>query len=186
MCKILSKFWLLAALCLGMATAQAVVTTGNQVWLQATTPTVAVGDTLSIDLVFDFSSDPTLGGVVDISYDSTLLSFSGYGAPATGWILTAPTTTAGSLTGLGLDALTASTGGSVLTLDFLAIGAGTASIGVANSGAWNTFYDANNSPQSVTFTGTSVTVSAVPLPAALWLMLGGLGLLGWQGRRLGS
>lgn len=46
------------------------------------------------------------------------------------------------------------------------------------------WFDTSGNPISgITYDGASVNVNPVPLPAAVWMMLGGLGLLGWTGKR---
>ena len=62
----------------------------------------------------------------------------------------------------------------VLTFDALA--AGVAALTMADNdvpaGSW---FDVNSNPMTIAYTGAEIHV--VPLPAAVWLMLGGLGML---------
>ncbi|MFQ5635868.1 MAG: hypothetical protein ACE5G3_11140, partial [Gammaproteobacteria bacterium] len=67
------------------------------------------------------------------------------------------------------------------------LGAGVGTIAIAINSTFGGFFDINSLPQAVDLNGAQINVSAVPLPAAAWLLGSALGLLGgWRrlaGRR---
>lgn len=72
------------------------------------------------------------------------------------------------------------------TVEFRFFQLGTTAANGAATGTGGTFRITDYfapADQNLSFTGTSV--SAVPLPAAGWLLVAGLGALGWTGRRRG-
>lgn len=151
---------------------------------------VALGNPVSLLLNMDFTGDPTLGGGVDIFYNSSLLSFvsftfdSGLGDETS--LRRLPDVLTNELNGLAFNSFTGLSGPSLVgTLTFNTIGAGTALFTMAdNDFPAGGFYSAATfDPQAVTYQGVSVNVTAVPLPAAVWLMLSGMGLIGAMTQR---
>ena len=71
------------------------------------------------------------------------------------------------------------------TLVFNTLAPGNAQLSLADNGSpVGPFYSAiTSNPQTVNYTGASVTISAVPLPNALWLMMSGIGVFGAAIRR---
>lgn len=66
----------------------------------------------------------------------------------------------------------------IATLDFTATGAGVSALDLT-PGPFNMVDELGTTiNDSATFVGGSVTVTAIPLPAAVWLLLGAVGLLG--------
>ena len=146
----------------------------------------------------------TLGGAIDITYDPNVLSFAGFSFdsgflgpiadPALS-VLPEDCFTSGSagggcavgdgeLNALGFgNAFGISGLHTVGTLTFNATGLGTTFITMAmNDEPLGGFFSAVTlGPQDVQFFGAKVTV--VPVPAALWLLLGALGMLGGVRRR---
>ncbi len=154
-----------------------------------------LGDNVSVDIWMDFSDEPTLGGGIDITYNGSVLSFSSFSFdnaflassdPAMtcpGAILCSPSINqVNSVTNIAFGNFGGLSGPSLVgTLNFVAIGAGTTSLTpVETVGAAGPFVSAlTYEPQTnVLYIPSAVQVSAVPLPAASWLMLSGLALIG--------
>jgi hypothetical protein len=148
---------------------------------------VLVGETVGLDIVADFSSDPTIGGGVDILFDPTRLAFAGFAFLGTGLVLDpsfsrAPTAGgAGELLGLGFGNFAGVGGpGTVGTVSFEALAPGSSTVSlrvndgrVGMPGAF--FSAASFSEQTALFGSAQVTaVSSVPLPGALGLLASAL------------
>ncbi len=189
-----------AVLMSAISSAQAVSLT-----LMSSTPSVAVGDTIELQVLMDFSDDATVGGGFDIIFDPGLVSyvpgsyltdialgsdpdFTRDDNPA----ITDPTKQVDVL----LDRLAGAAFGNfgglsgpavVGSLSFIANAGGDAvfSLGASTSASVGGFFSgASFSEQFPVFTGTTVSVSAVPVPAAVWLFGSGLvGLVGVARRR---
>lgn len=174
-----------ALLCVLSAAASAV-----SISLSPLTSSVPLGNQVSLQLNMDFSADPTLGGGVDITFDNILLSFASFTFNSTlgddPSLQRQPDVTPGLLTGLGFGNFNGLSGPSVVgTLIFNTQAPGIALLSLADNGSpVGPFYSANTSnPQTVNYTGASVTISPVPLPGALWLMGSGAGLMCAFGRK---
>lgn len=174
-----------ALLCILSAAASAV-----SISLSPLTSSGPLGNQVSLQLNMDFSADPTLGGGVDITFDSSLLSFVSFTFdPTLGddpSLQRQPDVTPGLLTGLGFGNFNGLSGPSVVgTLIFNTLAHGTAQLSLAdNASPVGPFYSANTSnQQTVDYTGASVSISPVPLPGAVWLFMGGAGLLGTMSKR---
>ncbi|HEX9628119.1 MAG TPA: hypothetical protein VGA00_14355 [Acidiferrobacterales bacterium] len=158
--------------------------------LMPTSQTTVVGGAFTLDVLMDFSDDPTVGGGIDIFYNSSLLQFDTFvfnGAlgddPA---FRSTPTVLANELNGLAFGSFTGLSGPAVVgTLSFTALAAGTATLTTAdNDTPWGGFISATTgTAQAVTYTGADVTITPIPLPAAVWLMLSGVALIGTHWRR---
>lgn len=182
-----------------MASAQAIPT----VTLSPNAGSYGVGDTVTVSFTLDTSTGDTLGGGTDFFWDASVLSFVGWSFDAgftqrdtsfdrqpddcstSGNIAcTGP----GEANGMGFGNFGGFGSGQFLvgTLTFTAISIGVTDIfmgqnedspggpgEVGNAGPWRA---ADGSATDVTFNGANVQV--VPIPAAAWLMISGLGLLG--------
>ena len=149
---------------------------------------IALGNQVSLQLNMDFSGDPTLGGGVDILYNNSLLSFASFTFDTSlgddPSFRRQPDIQPNKLNGLAFGNFGGLGGSRVVgTLVFNTLGAGPVNLTLAeNSFPAGGFYSATTfNPQVVTYTGALVNVTAVPLPAAGWLLLSGLVvIMGWR------
>ncbi|BAZ94310.1 ornithine/acetylornithine aminotransferase [Thiohalobacter thiocyanaticus] len=156
--------------------------------LSPQTTQAAPGDSLSFDLLIDFSGDPTFGGAIDFFFDNSLLSFQGFTTATTTLVLDpaydrSPDPVSSGLEGLAFGSDSGLEAGIVGTLTFQALAAGDTALTMAVTTdplKGGDFYSAvTYQQQAVTFLGSQVEVSAVPVPAAVWLF--GSGLIGLAG-----
>lgn len=156
----------------------------NTVAVTTTTPAVALGDSIAFDLSLDLST-ATYSGWVDISYDNSLLSFTGTSNLSSFWD-TINVSDSGSVVTIYFESMTSETAtNTVLTLGFDTLDAGLGSLGIDNHGASVSFLDVNSHGISgISYVGADYTITAVPVPAAVWLFGSGLlGLVGVARRR---
>lgn len=151
--------------------------------------TASLNDTVSFEVTADFTDQATMGGNFEVVYDPGVLSFDSFtynnAFLNTGATSVAPIQDTG-LVSLGFDALSNGYNSDMVmgTLSFLAVGVGTDNLSVTDSRDYPFQDTINWNNINVNYTqGLSVQVNAVPLPAALWLFLSGLSLLGFKGRR---
>jgi len=160
--------------------------------LQPATVDVHVGDSFGVDVWWDFTGEATLGGGTDATWDPAGLSFvslvfddnpdfdpafTRQGEVSPGLIDGFAT---GNFNGLAGDGPLY-----IATITFTALTEGSFVIDLAeDTGIAGPFVSiAGQLYPDLVFSGATVNVSggAVPLPAALWLMIGGLGtLLGYR------
>lgn len=155
------------------------------IYFNPTMQTVASGDNVSFDVNVDFSATPTIGGYFQISYDASLLGFvsftynSGFGTTYT------PTVSSGLIDGLGFASSPYSGIATLGTVVFSTADAGLANLaaGPYSNPTYNFRNSTGSSFISMTYGSASAEVTAVPVPAALWLMASGLSALGVGLRR---
>jgi len=174
------------------------------IWLNPTGPTnIGVGGTVTFEIMADASDvGGFLAGGVDLFYDNTILQYNddfafdpAFGQdPAFSRVFDNCSTTPGALgcagpnelNSMGFGLFTGIAGGGptlVGSLSFTGLSLGLSTLVLADNdlpaGGW--FSNGGDDLTGlVTYTGSQVNV--VPLPAAAWLMLGGLGMLWKMGR----
>lgn len=148
-------------------------------------PSYQLGETIALDLKIDFTGNPSIGGGVDIFYDTAGLAFQTWTAAPLGDanFRRAPDVQTGELNGIAFGDFaglpqTATVG--TLTFKVLQIGQWLIDL-EANDAPAGPFYSATTFNQMpVTFNDITIqATSAVPVPGAVWLF--GSALLGWAG-----
>ncbi len=142
-----------------------------------------IGDSVMVDLLYDFAADPTLGGGVDLFYDDDILDFNSFVFDAAfaddPLLRRSPDDLADELNGLGFGALAGIGGtGVVGTYTFTALATGMTTLVLAENDApvGGFFSAATFDPQAVDFGTGSVTVNAAVVPEPSIIALLGLGL----------
>lgn len=138
-------------------------------------PSYEIGEIVALDLKIDFTGTPTIGGGVDVFFDTAGLEFNSWSASALGdaSFKRAPDVLPGQLNGIafgdfaGLPQIA-----TVGTLEFKVLQTGSWLIDLeANDAPAGPFYSATTFSQlPVTFNDTTVNAaSVVPVPGAVWL-----------------
>jgi hypothetical protein len=169
-----------AALLLALGTAQA-----QTVSVAPLHTDVTIGASFSVELEASGFPDKIFGGGYDLAFDPTILKLDDISFPASWEFLTfkgAINNVAGTATDVFFNTFSAPVKGDFLTatLKFTAIGLGTSAISVNASPSFPFANEASNAVD-VSYVGGSVT--AVPEPGALAMLLAGIGCLGWVARR---
>ena len=178
---------------LSLAAAVALTAGANAATVSIVAPDkVTVGDTFDIQIFGDFDNDGLLAGGLQLLYDSSLLSLSfgqfdlgvdpDLSCPGAGLCPVDPAGTVSIVWGQFLaDLIPAGAGPTLmatLTATALAPDAGTALTAIdfsAFTGGW--FGAGFVNIATPEFLGAAVEINPIPLPAAVWLMIGGLGAL---------
>ncbi len=154
--------------------------------LSAAPSPLNINDTFSLNFSLDLSDTNTTGGAIDISWDTSILQFRNNFSFDTGTI---DSTIRDSgfdvidfqqpgLLSIGLGNFSGmSPAGLLGLLDFTVVGAGTTRISLADSIKWGGFSQTVGGA-NIPLNYTSSTVTTVPLPAPIGLMIAGLSLFG--------
>ena len=142
--------------------------------------TVSLGTSFTLTLIVDLQADQSLGGGFDLTWDDGLLSFVGstVTAPGSDPFFTRPGDPGpGLLTGLAFGSFNGYSGiVEVATPAFEVVASGLPSVAIGpNSVPAGPLVDFSGIPLDVVYEGWQASV--IPLPAAAWLMLAGLGVL---------
>jgi hypothetical protein len=179
-----------AGLVLGVCSAQAAT-----IRLVPLSGPVASGGQETFHIVGNFGAQDIIGGATDLTWNPSVLTFQGF---SYGPALASPVRDMGfdvhdhqgpGLLSIGFGnfgGISLPTDTVVGTVAFDVVGAPGSStmIDLADSAKWAGFYDDMGLPITVSYSGVMASVAPVPLPAAGWLMLSGLGgFLGLLRRR---
>lgn len=158
----------------------------SSVSLSPSSQTVALGSVFSLEIDIDFTDEATIGGGIDVLFGNftngneiTFLSFTPANLGDPGFRRT-PDVRSNELNGIAFGEFNGITGpASVGVLTFQANQAGSFEFNLAaNDFPAGAFVSAvTNRPFAPDFTGARINVSSVPVPAALWLMLSGVGAI---------
>jgi len=136
---------------------------GQRIWLVPSDNAVAPGASFTVDVYADFMADNTIGGGIDISYESQFVEFSGFtfSEELTGDVVfhNTPTSSFGSLVGLSFGDYSGVTGSvKIGSFTFNALAEGGADINViGNSSPYGGFYSADNYlAQAINYHGTTI------------------------------
>ena len=163
-----------------------------------------VGDVVTFDIEMDFINS-TVGGSFDVFYDSSLLSFISFEFDAAFTAIIDPAFSVlpdnclvdgaaisgcsvgdSELNGIAFGNFDGVTGTHIIgTLSFITLDSGVAEITMAtNDGPYEGFFSSVDASELVVLYGPGkIHITQVPVPAAVWLMLSGIGLLGGLSRR---
>jgi hypothetical protein len=152
---------------------------------------VAQNGTFTIDLALDAADAPgshpgLFLGQVTIDFDPAKLAYQGfvYSAPASQYTFGPTTGTSGSRQTVALDFKDATDTSTIGVFTFKAIGSpGATTVGIADD-PFNPFLNKwpTDQPFNPALNGTSIDISAVPLPATAWLFATGFALIGIRQR----
>jgi len=159
--------------------------------------TASVDEFISLDILMDFTDEPTVGGAIDVFYNESILSFQSFDFDSTTPGLDPvfnrlPEVLSGELEGIGFGSFSGLSGpGIVGTLTFQVIGDGSAILNMAitdNNLAGGEFTSVSalgggEKPKVLSVDFGSTEVRVVPVPAAIWLFGSGLfALVGVAGK----
>jgi hypothetical protein len=150
----------------------------NQVSLQPSVSSLLPGQTVEITLTGADFKDMTLGGGVQLQWNPDVLDLDSVVVDATAWefarsggVLDAA---AGTLSDLYFASFAGRSGGfAIATLRFVADKPGQSDVSLTEA-PFFPFSDANGDIMGITYTGTSLLVSAVPEPTGGLLLVAGL------------
>ena len=145
---------------------------------------VTLGSLISFDVMLDFGDAPVTSGDFNLTYDTTRLAFSGFNYGSNTFGVSTfninPSSPDGEVQGIGF--VGSISGSGILgTVTFLTEGLGMADLSPVAASPPGFFN--GSSPVVPDYFGNSAQISAVPVPAAVWLMASGLlGMVGLSRR----
>jgi len=152
-------------------------------------PTAGIGQSFSIDIVGNFTLLETIeGGGLDLAFDAAVVNVTNVTVNTTLFDFYSLSGTIDNSSGAVSDIIFNTFAGAsgnflIATVDFTALTAGSSGLSLSES-FLNPFSSASaGASLMVDFQPGNVTVTAVPLPAALGLMMCGLAPFGWLMRR---
>ncbi len=183
------KYWFLAMLLAPIGAQAATV----NVWVDPSdSGTYTIGETFTVNIMGSWDTN-FASGAVTLAFDPsvvqvtggeiTVATFGGWSTDVTVDNASGEVSPVGFINFLGgHDAGTYQ----IASVDMVTVGHGTSALSLYNPEHYAFPWYAgteNGMPIPVTFNSTPGTVSAVPLPAAAWFMLSGLGFLAFRSRR---
>lgn len=146
--------------------------------------TVNLGNIFSMDIIAEDFTTTTEGGGLSLSFDESIVNVNSVALDTSVWEFFTDPGTINNGTGLVSDMIFASFAGrtgnfDIGTVFFTAIGPGTSNLGLTSS-LLNPFAGGG---EVIPVTLTDGSVSVVPLPAALWFLLSGMGTLWLAAKR---
>lgn len=165
----------------------------GSVSLDPLSKSVTVGNSVFFDIYVDFDNDSTTGGTFQLTYDSSLLgisniatdfAYNGTFLSSNGLTGTAPVLTSdGLIEGIGFSGTFAGANSKLGTITFSALNAGVAVIDADTDQVEDARFYNGSSNNGVEYGSAAANISAVPVPAAVWLMASGLlGMVGLSRR----
>jgi hypothetical protein len=183
----LRKIFVAIGLALAASGAQAAT-----VSLDPVSATGPAGGQVAFSLVANFGSTPTIGGGVDFSWNSSVLTFKsfdfdpGFTIRDTSFDRKDLQTSSlfsvvfGNFGGLSLPADTKI---GLVTFNLVGSPGSSSSIALSDSNRWAGFFTDAGSAINVSYTGATANVAPIPIPAAVWLLVSGLAGLAGVARR---
>lgn len=153
-----------------------------------------VSDLVTFNLLANFDSTTTTGGATDLFWDPSVLNLRGFefdlgfGVPPRDTAFDVADLQSNGLMSVGfgnLDGITLPTTTIIGSISFYLSGSpgSSSAITMGDSVKWGGFHDDTGAPISVSYTGSTAGVSAVPVPAAVWLLGSGIAALFGVARR---
>lgn len=149
----------------------------------ASTTSVA-GSNFSLDVLADFSSTEIIQGSVEFNFDSNLLSYTGFSWNSdflSLFPLAELEIESSEIVSIGFGTFDTVTGDghTIGTISFDALAVGSTAVNMGVSSFHGDYLDSGYNIVTASFNNATVDISAVPVPAAVWLF--GSGLIGLAG-----